>query len=423
MSIGTLVIFLGVMAGAAALAAVWSAAETSLFSLTHRDRARLRKSSPWAQTQASYLLARPGELMVAILLASTTVSTGYYVVAALFGESLSGWPAIVVAVASPILLILAGELLPKTLASIHRVRFAQWLAPPTMGWFWASTPIRRFVEIGMVRPIVRVIAPGFRNAGGVSVDDISDLIDHTSSSGALAHDERRLLGEVVELGTRRVREVMTPRVDLPWIPLNANGRQIAAAVLRSGAERLPVLAPGGQGGCVGVLAARRYLANRAARRGRGDPSTQAFIQPVRYVPDAARLDQLLEHFSSTRTHVAMCVSENGAVTGMVTAEDIVASLVGTRRAHARGDDAPVMIALGRWSVRGRTGLREFADAFGVDLADEVGVSTVAGLLAARLGRVPVAGDRVRVGPLSLAVRSVRGPAVQEAEVVFAEDAP
>lgn len=418
MSVTSLVIFLCVMAAMALLSAMWSASETALFSLSRSDRVRLRKLSPQAASQAGYLLNRPRALLIALLTANTIVATSYYVIASIFVKDLSGWRALLVSVASLVCMTMCAEILPKTLASLNRVYFARACVPIVAGWFRVAWPVCSLLDRFFITPMTRLLLPRREEGTAISVDELGELLEVGGNAGAIDEREQRLLAEVLELGTLRVRDVMAPRVDIAWLDERATSAQVIEAVLKTGHRKFPVCRGGLESQVVGMLDAQHYLAARAQRGGKGDPVIATLLEPVKYVPDRARLDQLLDHFRQTRTHLALCVDEHGALTGLIEVEDAVKELVRTRPEVTGGDVRVEKLAPGRWIVPGRLGVRHWADFFGRDLsaADGGRVATVGGLVMARLGRVPRPGDTMVVGGVKLKVDSMDGTLVERVEV-------
>lgn len=418
MSVTSLVIFLCVMAAMAMLSALWSASETALFSLSRSDRVRLRKLSPQAASQVGYLLNRPRALLISLLTANTIVATSYYVIASIFVTDLEGWRAVVVSLASLVAMTLCAEILPKTLASLNRVYFARACVPVVAGWFRLASPVCGVLDRYFISPLARLLMPRPAEEGVISVEELGELLDVGGSVGAIDEREQRLLAEVLELGTLRVRDVMAPRVDIAWLDERATSAEVIDAVLRTGHRKFPVCRGGLEKQVVGMLDAQHYLAARAQRGGKSDPVVSTLLEPVRYVPDRARLDQLLDHFRTTGTHLALCVDEVGALTGLVEVEDAVKELVRTRPEVQGGDVRVEKLGPSRWMVPGRLGVRHWADFFGRDLntTEAARVATVGGLIMAKLGGVPKPGATVSVGGVRLRVDSMDGTLVERVEV-------
>jgi putative hemolysin len=424
MSLSTLVM-LASLVPLIGLSAMFSATETALFSLGFADRARLRRTWPGAGRAADAVLSRPRPMLITVLLANNLVNITYFVLASVVASSTGPAAAAAIGAGSLLGLIVVGELIPKMLARAHPVRAAALLSGPFLVVFGIFGPVRRFLDSGIVAPLSRLILP--RRPGGqarVSVEELGALLELAARGGAIEAGEQRLLAEIIELGTTRVREVMTPRVDMVTLDEQARAAEILDAARGSRRGWIPVVRSGPREQVLGFLDARRYLALRAVTG--KDPRLADHLTPPLFVPETARLDHLLEQLRRTRGHMAMVVDELGALSGLVEIEDIVRELI-----RLPGDESEVgqaqlrAVGPGRWSVGGRLPVRELAayclGPGGASALDRR-AATVGGLVIMSLGRVPRVGDVVRLGSLRLEVGAMQGRVV-ESVLVSAEPAP
>ncbi len=408
--------------GLLVLSAACSSSETALFSLTASDRAALRKVAPHAAQAAGRLLARPRALLITVLLGNIVVNTAYMAVASLLASKLEGVAAQAGAGAVAVgVLIAFGEIVPKVLATAHRITFARALAPLVLILDRIIGPVRVLVDRGMVGPTVRLLRPaGAPESRPLTVEELSGLLEAAQSQGVFGEEEQELLGEVLDLGRRRVRDVMIPRVDVVWLDEPFTGEQVLDAARRTGEGVLPVRSRDQQ--VSGMLNARRYLAARLQRRARGlpgDPPARDFIETPTFVPERARLDQLLAHFRGRGPQTAVCVDERGEVTGLVRLEDVVRQLVDVpREGPGPGFEGIREIGPGAWLVSGRLNVRDWEDYFDAAPAEPVDrrVRTIAGLVLSKLGRVPREGDAVRLGNVEIRVETMRGRRIEAVRV-------
>jgi CBS domain containing-hemolysin-like protein len=157
---------------------------------------------------------------------------------------------------------------------------------------------------------------------------------------------------------------------------------------------------------VGVMQLKRYLL--ASPR----PPRAECIEPARFVPDIASLEQLLDHFRRTGSKLAIVVDEYGGTAGVVALEDCVEEIVGDIAESGETQvDAPVEVASGVWRVSGEMSVARWSEMFG---AREVlpRSSTVAGLVMQRLSRLARAGDRVELANIRIEVESVEGARIR-----------
>ncbi len=399
-----------------------SALETALFSLSYHDRTRLAKTDPGLSRVVDRLLARPRELLVSNLLVNMISSTLFMVLTTLLAAELTNvWLQVGLAALNLLAMTLMAEVVSKMLAVRYRLAVCALLARPMLGLFLALGPLRVFLDRGVIEPISRLLLPR-RTPERLSLDELASLLELGASQGAIGADEHRVLRQVIGFGSLRVRDIMTPRVDMEWLSTRATVEDVRTMVARTRLTRVPVCpapaaipkpgAPTGlDAGVVGFLNTKRYL---SASLDRPSVKLEEFIEPVVYIPETTTLDRLLERVRGSAVKIALCVDEHGAVVGVVTAQDVVGRLVtevgsGGSATEASGDERVTSEGPGRWSVPGRMGVHDWAQMFGLRLDPRV--STVAGFVMAQLGRLPKVGDAVTLGNLKLEVSALDGRVV------------
>lgn len=409
-----------------ALSACCSGAETALFSLRRADKVRLRKLDPGAADLAARMLEAPRALIIAILLANIAVNTAYMAVGVVLARSLEG-PLLtgLVGVAVPLALIVLGEVVPKALAGVHPVRIARILARPVFAWSRLVSPLRHFLDRFVVAPLARLFRPAgaARDPQPISVRELQLLLEHGAGRGVIDAEEHRLLAEVVDLGNIRVRDVMIPRIDVEWLDEGDGPERVLDLVRTSGRRKFPVFhGDPDEGKVLGVLSLKRYL---SAMERRGQPPRLAdHLDPARFVPERARLDQLIDFFHQHRCHVALVVSEEGSLVGLVEIESAVRHLLQASGGPGPEHDEEVQrVAEGEWLVSGRLSVREWGEFFGGATAHgaiaKKTVSTLAGLILAQLGRLPQRGEELRIGDVLLRVEELDGASIEKVRVRLA----
>ncbi|HYF13865.1 MAG TPA: hemolysin family protein [Phycisphaerales bacterium] len=429
---GLAAIFLPVLAPLLAAAALCSASETALFGLTHADKLRLRRTNPRVHDAAAELTRHPQSLLVAILLLNVCVNTAYFTVAGLAGGQVAkraeaAWAAPAVAGAAVLAMILFGEVLPKSIAAVHRVAACRVLAVPVLAWFRLLTPVRVLLTRFVIAPLARLFRSTNAPAQTLTADDLSKLVEAGAREGVLHEREQHLLADVVQLSSLRVKEIMTPRVDVRWLDAVGTSQELLQVARETGWSRFPVCRGRfDERQIVGVVHAQRVLPVLAKQGAAARVALPSLVEPARFVPERARVDQLLEFFRSTRSDVAMVVNEQGELTGMVQIDNVVNELVNFAGPAEEAPESKVrMVGVGRWEVPGRMSVRHWEEFFdpttGRDGRPDQ-VTTVGGLLIARLGRLPRVGDEVRLGNVRMRVEALRGRTVETVTVAVDEPA-
>jgi putative hemolysin len=391
------------------LAAMLSAIETALFSLSTSDRAR-------AGAAASKLLNEPQTLLISILLVNLIVNVLYFACASglapddsRYGELEYGFVALVV-------LLLFGEILPKTLALRSPVTVARAGSVPVSLLVAAVAPARRVVQI-LLDVYLRALGDVAREERGITTESLAEVLEQSARHGLIEDAEADLLAEVVELEGIRVREIMTPRVDMIAIDLSESREDAAAAVERALEKRLtwlPVIR-GHADDVQGCVRLRDVLAQR-------DRSIASLVQKTPFIPEVASVLDLLRVLRERKATEAVVVDEWGGTAGIVTIEDIFEEIVGDLRVEGEHTPAPVTpLSEGRFRVSGSLSIRDWNEQFGREVVPD-GFETVGGFVTALLGRIPRAGDRVRLGGLVSQVHEVRGRRVRSVDM-YIESGP
>ncbi len=405
-----------------------SGSETALFALTYNDRLQLKKRSARAAAAVERLLREPRSLLITLLMANMTINVVFLALGSimLLSAENKGLAAAINA-GTVIALIAAGEVTPKLLAASQRVRLAQLVAPLVMVLYRVIAPIRRVAEGIVIVPLSRLMRPRQKPGDGpasLTVEELSALVELGAAEGEIARDEQQLLAQVVELGTLRIRDVMSPRVHIYWLSSTSKAEDVVDLVKRTGVTHIPVYKGSPDKDILGMLDARRYLGSHVAGR---NPRLTDNLAPIVYVPETARLDKLLAQFGKSHSEVVLCVDEYGTVDGLVRIGDVADRLVAkfaeddaiVAEMEELAEQGVVRRGEGRWSVPGRLGVKEWSELFGQVIDRRV--STVGGLLMSRLGRIPHVGDEVDFGNLHVRVSAMRGNLIERLEVFLDEE--
>lgn len=276
------------------------------------------------------------------------------------------------------------------------------------------------VAAGVVRALGSVLGPlsrllivvgnaitpgrGFREGPFSSEVELRELVDMAQESGVVDQDEREMIHSVFELRGTIAREVMVPRTEMVWIEQTKTVRQALALSLRTGYTRLPVIGESVDE-IVGVVNLKDLVKATVdiPQNGRGERcAVSELMTEATFVPDSKRLDDLLKEMQLSRNHMAIAVDEYGGTAGLLTIEDILEEIVGEITDESDTDDRPPVEHLDDGAVRvsSRLPVEDLGELFGVEL-DDSDVETVGGLLAQRLGRVPLPGTEAEIAGLNM----------------------
>ncbi len=284
---------------------------------------------------------------------------------------------------------------PRTLGRIHSEKIALASAGPARFLAAILGPIATLlIHVG------NALTPGkgFRQGPFDSQAELRDLVDLASSDSLIEDDERAMIHSVFELSDTFAREVMVPRTEMVFIERNKSLRQALSLCLRSWFSRIPVIGENADD-IVGVIylkdIVKRVFEYRDAEHAE---KVEDLMRPPYFVPDSKQADDLLRDMQSARVHMAIVVDEYGGTAGIVTIEDILEEIVG-EIADEYDTAAPEVEVLedGGFRVVARMNIDDFAELIDIDIdSEEEGVDSVLGLMAKKLGRVPIADSCIAV---------------------------
>jgi CBS domain containing-hemolysin-like protein len=244
-------------------------------------------------------------------------------------------------------------------------------------------------------------------------EEIRTIVSEGLREGLLEEEAREMIEGVIELGDVAVSHIMTPRTEMHMLQLNTPWDEVVDSIVDSGHTRMPVYDKT-RDDVVGILYSKDLLPELA--KGAEEPRRplSALLRTPLFVPETKPVDDLLQLFQKSRTHIAVVLDEFGGVSGLVTIEDVLEEIVGEIddeydqqaeiEIHKIDDD--VCEALGRAHVD------EINEVMGFELPEEEDFDTIGGFVFAEFGRVPAAGesitwqDAVRVTVLEASRRRV-----------------
>lgn len=406
------------LAGLLTASAFFSGSETALFSLSPGQLYRLRRGRRGGQTVAA-LMARPHQTLMSLLLGNLLVNVAYSGICAVMvldlqrGFGLAAWVVAAASLVPVLLLILAGEVMPKMLAMLMSQRWAVAAATPLSLLRKAFFPVIHALHVALVGPLVQIFAPRRIGGADISADELASLLDLSAKRGLLDHNTSTMLQEIVELTDLRVGDVMVPRVDMVCYDVDGPRAGLAKLFRESRLRRVPVY-EGDVDHILGVVHAKRVLLG-------GDVRLRDVVVSVPFVPESGNLERALTQLRVRRSQMAIVVDEYGGTAGLVTLEDILEEIVGDIPDPHEADTGPAVekIADDRYVIDGDLGIHEWADVFGTDLAGRR-ISTIGGFVTSLLGRIPRDGDVATYRNLRFTVRSMRRRRVGQVELCLLE---
>ncbi|MHC4543420.1 MAG: hemolysin family protein [Planctomycetota bacterium] len=384
-----------------ACSAFFSGSETSFFNLSRRQVSLLSQSKHKLQKLAARLLNKPKQLLSCLLFGNMTVNVLFYAVASVLtvrvGRQVGGGAAAIIAFISFAVLLLFGEILPKSLAYANSRSVSVTAALPLVLCLQVFAPLQFVFRAFIVEPILRLLLGPLQPAKPINTGEFKSLIEQVRKRGLITADENKLLGEIIELGFLKVRHVMEPRVDMIACSVSDSAESAREKMLKNHLTKLPVYARTIDN-IVGLVYLRQLILE-------GEALLDKLVQQVYFVPEQKTVESLLEFFREKGTDTAIVVDEYGGIAGSVRLEDIAEELLGPIEA-AEGIELVESIGPFKYRLAGDVSIHDWAEAFGIN-PEEAKVTTIGGLVTVLLGRIPKSGDTAYLHNLTFTVERVR----------------
>ncbi len=411
------------------LSGFFSGSETSLFSLARIERYRPRRENETlAFRWVRELLQRPRRLLITLLIGNECVNIILAALSAsLTRDAFSAWvrplPQNVVlwqilaatALIYPLILVL-GEVLPKTLALRHPQGFVRFAAIPLYLFSRVVSPFR-FLLWHLSNGIVRLVfgkRPGSDPA--ITEKEFRDLVDLSREGGALWASEHRFIHNIFDFGETRVSELMTPRTDMVCLQTGQPFPEVMEAIEKHHFSRIPVYEKD-KDDIVGILYSKDLL-NHVLKPDRTETWTLGdFSRNPYFIPQTKKATDLFREFRSNRIHMAIVVDEYGGVAGLVTMEDLLEDLFGEildeydpEEPRVRKVDKHTIIIPARMSIE------DFNHRFRASLPEEE-YDTMGGMVFDLFGKLPTTGSKVSYMHYTFTVEKMVGTRIQELRIL------
>jgi putative hemolysin len=320
-----------------------------------------------------------------------------------------------------IVILLFGEILPKTIAVGSGDRTALRLAPFLTVVTRILAPLTSmflWITDGLIR-----IFGGTPNIGPyVTEEDIKTLVNVGVEQNVLEEEERELIHSIIQFGDTIVVEVMTPRTDMVTVADTSSPRRALDLVIADGYSKLPVYEETIDN-IVGVVHDRELLI--ALSNGSiANTSLRTLMRPVVHVPQNKRVSELLREMQRGKFSLAIVLDEYGGTAGLVTMEDLLEEIVGEiRDEHDEGEEEPIRtIGEGESVVEAGTNIEDVNAALGISLPHEE-FETIGGYTVGLFGRLPREGEEIDAGNgVRLRVDRTRGRRILSVRVLTHDEA-
>lgn len=325
--------------------------------------------------------------------------------------------SIVVIVLSYLLLIF-GELIPKTIA----LQYAETVALHVVG------PISYLERIGgVIVSLLTVTSKGVlallrikgERRAFITREEVQHIVAEGQETGVFSATEHEYIKNIFDFTHTSVREVMVPRTRMAGLDLELPREEMLRLILENQYSRYPVFR-GSIENVSGFIHGKDFLGRTVTEPGF---DIAAIVRPPFYVPEGKKVNDLLKEMQRKRIHMALVVDEYGGISGLVTTEDLLEELVGEiEDEHDIGEPGRVQrLADGSLVVDALLSVADLEDLVGIKLGEDLPYDTLAGLILNQLGRFPKKGEMLAVDGFILVCEEVKPTAIERVRIIRKEE--
>jgi putative hemolysin len=392
--------------------AFFSSSEASLISVSKIRIRSLAGQGNRAAQLAKNLWERHDKLFATILLTENTFiifasSVGTTLALAIFGER----GLYLASLAMTVLIVLFGEITPKTFAARNSERMALLVARPISLIVRVLTPVIYLFTL-IANALIGLVSRGREDQSPfVTSDEIRMLATIGEQQGTVLGVERQMVHNVFEFVRRQVREVMIPRPDIVGVAVDTTLEGLLTTFASSSHSRFPVF-EGDLDNVSGFVSIKDVLLNMANGSRGSVADLRQLVRPTIFVPESKQVGQLFHEMRSQNTQMAIVIDEYGGTAGVVTLEELIEEIVGRLTDEWVTEPLLVVIDGDTMQVDGLMRIDEVNRELGLELPEDDDYDTIAGFVLHQLRRVPEQGDKLTYRGLELTVQEMKGPKIE-----------
>lgn len=401
------------------LSAFFSSAETCL---TTVNKIRIRSLAEDGNKRAKVVLEiteNSGNLLSAILIGNNIVNLSASALTTTIAYKLGGSAVALATAIITILILLFGEITPKTIASTHAEKLSLFYAYPVRLIMWIITPISIVINaISRVIFFILRIDPNAKS-DAMTEDEIRTIVDESHESGVIEEEEREMINNVFDLGEAKAKEVMVPRVNVIFADVESSYNELIEIFRENKFTRLPVYEETTDN-IIGIINMKDLLLFDNTK----DFYIRNILREAYFTYEHKSISELLVEMRENSINIAIVLDEYGETAGLITLEDILEEIVGEIRDEYDENEEDELfqeISSFEFIVEGSMSLDDLNDRLELDL-DSEDFDSVGGIMIENLERIPEEGDEITTeAGIRMVVDSLNKNRVEKVHIYLPED--
>ncbi len=376
------------------LSAFFSGTETALFSLSRARLLAYKNDQSAAKRRIVDLMSSYHRTLVALILGNMFVNIGLSVTNRQIMANLNFGELgtfLITMLVSIVLLLIFGEVTPKTVALYFAEPVSDWVARPLWWFRWAASPLITVID-RVCSAILDLF--GRKQSQPLNREEYSSYLEIALARGAFSGEETELLGDAFSLIEQTVAEAMTPRVEIVTVQRDTDGGKLGKIIRKAGMPFLPVVDEDLDDTQFLLSAKDFFMLDENERK---DWIKSDCVFKAIFVPENSTLTKALATLRNNATTVGLAVDEYGGVSGIITIEDIYEEMVGDiEDEHETPQWEIRQTGKNTWLFDGMITLSDLEKILDWDFPEDIEAFTLNGLFSEKLDRIPEDGDKIKV---------------------------
>lgn len=400
------------------LSAFFSSAETAL---TTANAIRIRSLAEGGNRRAAItekIINNSPKMLSAVLIGNNIVNISASSLATIFAQKLFGNYAVSIATGIlTILVLIFGEIIPKTLATMFSEKLAIVYSPVIYALMWLLTPA--IFIINKISQFLLLLLHIDMSKRGVIITEteLRTMVDVSHKEGIIETEERKMINNVFDFGDAEAKDVMVPRIDMAMADVNSSYSDLLELFHKERFTRIPIY-ENSTDNVIGIINMKDLLLYDKKE----DFNVRNFLRKAFYTYESKKLSELMCEMKKTSVNIIIVLDEYGVTVGLITIEDLLEEIVGDIRDEydAEEEDEFKKISDTEYIIEGQMKIDDLNDHLNLSLSSE-NYDSVGGIIIEKLDRIPVAGDSILLENIRLTVQKLDNKRIDKVNVKILTD--
>ena len=395
------------------LSAFFSSAETAL---TTANIIRIHSLAEDGNRRASItekILNNSPKMLSAVLIGNNIVNISASSLATIFAQHMFGNYAVSIATGIlTILVLIFGEIIPKTLATMFSEKLALIYSPVIYALMWLLTPVI-FVINQISQFLLLLLHIDMSKRGTIITEtELRTMVDVSHKEGIIETEERKMINNVFDFGDAEAKDVMVPRIDMAMADVNSSFNDLLELFQKERFTRIPIY-ENSTDNVIGIINMKDLLLYDKKE----DFNVRNFLRKAFYTYESKKLSELMREMKKTSVNIIIVLDEYGVTVGLITIEDLLEEIVGDIRDEydAEEDEEFKKISDTEYLIEGQMKIDDLNDHLNLKLSSE-NYDSVGGIIIENLDRIPAAGDSILLDNIRLTVQKLDNKRIDKVNV-------